>query len=341
MADDIDQLCSKISLTDGEKVGISITEGEVEEVRKKGELCLVGRLWSEKKTNKEAFKSVLSGIWRLRGRVFFKEIQDNLWLFEFTKADDKRRVLEGRPWSFDRQMIVINDFDGKITPSQMVFTHSPFWIQVHDMPLLCMSKTVGTKIGNSLGELEDVDMARDGEGWGRCLRLRVTIDLTKPLERGRALKLGDKSNWVMFKYEKLPLFCFHCGRIVHDSKGCTARKNPGRLSDEGEKEWGTWLRVEIPRRPGPGDGGTKDWRYSGEDDRRSDSGWGGEKQGSWGNPSRGTQSHGKEVSEDSVSNPPVTEIRGDLVSNPLVAENHGNFELQKNVEDLSRSESSP
>jgi hypothetical protein len=67
--------------------------------------------------------------------------------------------------------------------------------------------------------------------------LRVTIGPTKPLERGSALKLGDKSNWVMFKYEKLPLFYFHCGRIVHDSKGCTARKNPSRLSDEGEKEW--------------------------------------------------------------------------------------------------------
>ena len=29
MADDLDKLCSKISLTDGEKVGLSITEGEV------------------------------------------------------------------------------------------------------------------------------------------------------------------------------------------------------------------------------------------------------------------------------------------------------------------------
>jgi hypothetical protein len=29
MADDLDKLCSKISLTDEEKVGISITEGEV------------------------------------------------------------------------------------------------------------------------------------------------------------------------------------------------------------------------------------------------------------------------------------------------------------------------
>lgn len=131
------------------------------------------------------------------GSVVFKELQDNLWLFEFSEAVDKRRILAGRLWSFDRQMLVINDFDGKTLPSLMAFTHSPFWVQVHDMPLLCLSKAVGMKIGSSLGVLEDVDMAGKGAGWGRCLCLRVCIDLTKPLERGRALKLRDQSHWVM------------------------------------------------------------------------------------------------------------------------------------------------
>jgi hypothetical protein len=90
----------------------------------------------------------------------------------------------------------------------MIFTSTPIWVQVHDLPLLCMSKAVGTKIGESLGTLKDIDLAGDGAGWGRSLRLRVHIDLSKPLERGRALHLGGQSYWVMFKYEKLPMFCF-------------------------------------------------------------------------------------------------------------------------------------
>jgi hypothetical protein len=92
---------------------------------------------------------------------------------------------------------------------------------------------------------------------------------------------------------------------------------------------GDWLRVEIPRRSRPGDGGTKDWRYSGEDNHRSNGDRGGEKQGLSGNPSRGTQSHGKEVSEDLVSNPPVTKIRGDLVSNPPVVEKCRNLNYKR------------
>lgn len=89
---------------------------------------------------------------------------------------------------------------------------------------------MGSKIGESLGELEDIDVAGEGAGRGRCLRIRVTIDLSKPLEQGRALKVGGKSNWVSFKYEKLPLFCFRCGCVVHGSKGCPAGTQ-WRMSD--------------------------------------------------------------------------------------------------------------
>ena len=76
-----------------------------------------------------------------------------------------------------------------------------------------------------MGEIEDVDVAGNGAGWGCCLRMHVIIDLSKPLKRGRAIHLGGKSHWVNFKYEKMPLFCFHCGRTVHDKQGCPIRKS--------------------------------------------------------------------------------------------------------------------
>lgn len=91
---------------------------------------------------------------------------------------------------------------------------------MHDMPLICMNKREGTKIGESLGVLEDMDLASDGGGWGRSLRLRVNIFLRNPLERGRALDY-----WESFKYERLPLFCFNCGRILHGVKGCMVKKS--------------------------------------------------------------------------------------------------------------------
>jgi hypothetical protein len=64
--------------------------------------------------NKEAFRSVLSHIWCTVGPVVFKEVQDNVWVFEFTNIDDKKKVMEGRPWSFDCQILVLNDLDGSV-----------------------------------------------------------------------------------------------------------------------------------------------------------------------------------------------------------------------------------
>jgi hypothetical protein len=177
-----------------------------------------------------------------------------LWLFEFSEVADKIRIMEGRPWSYDRQILVLNDFDGQTPPSQLDFSHSPIWVQVHDMPLLCMNKVIVTKIGDSLGQLLDVDVAGDEAEWGRCLRIRVIMDLLKPLDRGRALNLNGRTTWVEFRYEKLILFCFRCGCIIHGPRGCLAPSS-SRVNTEEPKKWGVWLRANDPFRRSWGGGG--------------------------------------------------------------------------------------
>jgi hypothetical protein len=85
--------------------------------------------------------------------------------------------------------------------------------------------------------------------------LRVIIDFSKSLERGRAIHLGGKSHWVIFKYEKMPLFCFHCGRTIHAQHDCPVRKSSRINSEGGDKQWGVWLRAELSRKEREGKGG--------------------------------------------------------------------------------------
>jgi hypothetical protein len=102
----------------------------------------------------------------------------------------------------------------------MNFNHSPFWVQVHDMPLVCMNREIEHKIKITLGMVEDVYVTGDGVGWGHCLCIRVHLDVTKPLEQGHALMINGKFAWVSFKYEKLPQFCYTCGQIYHELFSC-------------------------------------------------------------------------------------------------------------------------
>jgi hypothetical protein len=60
---------------------------------------------------------------------------------------------------------------------------------MHNTPLACMNLNIGHQIGSSIGHVEEVDVDDGGMGWGESLRVKVTLDLHKPLMRRRVLKL--------------------------------------------------------------------------------------------------------------------------------------------------------
>uniref|UniRef100_A0A803QG00 Zinc knuckle CX2CX4HX4C domain-containing protein n=1 Tax=Cannabis sativa TaxID=3483 RepID=A0A803QG00_CANSA len=52
---------------------------------------------------------------------------------------------------------------------------------------------------------------------------RVKLDISHPLMRGKLVNLPKvrDEHWIEFRYESLPIFCFHCGRIEHPFEKCT------------------------------------------------------------------------------------------------------------------------
>jgi hypothetical protein len=60
-----------------------VEDYEVAEAKKWGNNCLIGKFWAGKRVNKEGFINVFKRIWRTE-EVIFKEIQPNVWMFEFS-----------------------------------------------------------------------------------------------------------------------------------------------------------------------------------------------------------------------------------------------------------------
>ncbi|TYG83789.1 hypothetical protein ES288_D01G195700v1 [Gossypium darwinii] len=48
------------------------------------------------------------------------------------------------------------------------------------------------------------------------MRVRVQIDVRKPLKRKKQDLCNVVRSYVKFKYERLSLFCFYCGRLGHN-----------------------------------------------------------------------------------------------------------------------------
>ncbi|CAN0898555.1 hypothetical protein LINGRAHAP2_LOCUS19763 [Linum grandiflorum] len=55
------------------------------------------------------------------------------------------------------------------------------------------------------------------------MHLRVKLDVRKSLLQEKEVKKPGSSIMITFKYEKLPIFCFLCGRISHIDRACVVR----------------------------------------------------------------------------------------------------------------------
>jgi hypothetical protein len=209
---------------------------------------MVGKLLSERSINKEIIKTPMVRAWQPTGSVSFETLGSNLFLIDLENLWDKDRILEGQPWTFDGDLLSLLDFDGLTPIEDLEFEKAAFWVRMYRLPLACMGRDVGFQVGSTVGEVEDIDVLDDGVGWGEYLRVKIRIDLSKPLARGRIIRVQDKELWVALQYEKIPRFCFNCGVAMHNNQKCG--EYGGRKMQRAEKtdDYGPWLRVSSPRR---------------------------------------------------------------------------------------------
>ena len=142
-------------------------------------------------------------------------------MFLFQTKDDMDRVLFLCPSSFDKYLLVLHKLERGEAVKDIKFDKSPFWVQIHGLPTMCQTETVGLSIEATLGEVEKVDANEKGFCLGKFIRIRVLMDISMPLCQGRKVRLGEYGlKWVDFKYERLPIFYYLCGRIDHDERDC-------------------------------------------------------------------------------------------------------------------------
>ena len=62
-----------------------------------------------------------------------------------------------------------------------------------------------------------MDTEDDGTAGGGFLRIKVKIDIRKPLRRGILVEgeEGEEDCWCAIRYEFIPNFCYGCGRLGH------------------------------------------------------------------------------------------------------------------------------
>lgn len=152
----IDQQMAILGIEDEENASF-VLEEEIEENVNRFDLCLVGRLLTEKNINIRAMKSKLADVWKPAAGINIKEIGQEVFLFQFFRKEDMNWVMSGGPWSFDNVMLALEPVAAgeDLTKVQTWFLN--IWIQLYNLPMGYMMESVGRQLGNFFGEFLEYD----------------------------------------------------------------------------------------------------------------------------------------------------------------------------------------
>ena len=146
--EDLASRWKNLSLSDkeGKKLALAKNKHRVDFV-------LAAKFLTKRNVNIDAVAKTFRPLWRTRNDFCIRDASDNHLLFTFELESDLEKVLLGEPWSFDQHLVVLQKYDGTSPMEQVDFSKSSFWIQIHNLPLTCLSPDVAMEIGESLGDV--------------------------------------------------------------------------------------------------------------------------------------------------------------------------------------------
>ncbi|KAL0411404.1 UNVERIFIED_CONTAM: hypothetical protein Slati_3730100 [Sesamum latifolium] len=205
---------------------------------------LVGRILSHKPYNVDALKTILLSSLNPAKGIEVTFIENGRFLLKFHHPIDRARVLDSGTWALDKNLIVLAIVAENENSAEVDLTWCEFHVRIHGLPIRKMTVDIARFIGGRIGRLQDSDQDNSAQSWGSYMRIQVALDVSKPLPRALKLRtvLGDEQ-LVFFTYERLPNFCYLCGRIGHISRWCEVRFQADFVDPGENAPYGPWLRA--------------------------------------------------------------------------------------------------
>jgi len=118
----------------------------------------------------------------------FRILEIILFFLPLTIRKEVEKILSSEPWSFDKHLVVMQQYDKETPVSDVKFDKASFWVQLHGIPPQFMTMEAALKICNMVGEVAHLKEFNKIDK-GNFLRIKVKLDLSLPLCRGRLISL--------------------------------------------------------------------------------------------------------------------------------------------------------
>ena len=186
-----------LCLTKEEETEIIITAHNRVDLLEECSLSLFRRLLTDRQQNHRALKSTLKVAWKMGSELRIIEVGNNIFQFKFGSHFQMEWVENSGPWNFENNLLLLCRWKKGLTSENIIFTHSPFWVQLWGLPFELMFEVVGQDIGNSMGRFIEIDKRAILSKQAKYLRIKVDLPIDKPLRRGgNVIGIEGDKYWV-------------------------------------------------------------------------------------------------------------------------------------------------
>lgn len=112
------------------------------------QLCLVGKFIIEGVVDFPSMQQTMAALSRPGKGVYIKDIDINLYLFQFYHTLNLKRVIDGSPWSFNQKALVIARLKEGYIPRSVQLNRLDLCVQIHELRTCFMSNQ---EVGNYVG----------------------------------------------------------------------------------------------------------------------------------------------------------------------------------------------
>jgi hypothetical protein len=170
----VTELLKRLNLTAEEEDAMAeFSDDENEEVMPRVGWALVGKVLSPMPVHVNTIRSAMKPAWGNPVRLKVRAIGEkglNLFVAEFGCSHDLERALASTPWMVEQYTVVLQNYDEKLSASEIIFDRMEMWVRILNLPLGWMNQTRGFRAMSLIGRVTKLDVDKDGKASGAFLR---------------------------------------------------------------------------------------------------------------------------------------------------------------------------
>jgi hypothetical protein len=178
----VKDLLRRLNLTEEEEVAVvDFSDDEDEEEPPLVEWTIVGKVLSLPSVHVNTVRSAMKLAWGNPGGLKLRAIgekSDNLFVAEFGCRADMDRALASTPWMVGKYAVILQEYDEKLSASEIMFDQMEVWVRILNLPLGWMNRMRGARAMNLIGNVVKMDVDADGKASRAFLRARVPLRST-------------------------------------------------------------------------------------------------------------------------------------------------------------------